>query len=380
MEPPTEQPSRAMRFQYTIRESSLFLFYLAVAQVVSSAFLAQWGRDISNRLGAWLDGSMPRPFAFRQFAPWVLEKMLAVLPAERIENWLQKPVGSSAEDQGIRVVDQALATYRVTDVEALQLVLVDLGLVVTVLATAYVWRMILRACALPNAVRWLAPGLFLLALPVHFANGGYIYDFFELFFASLATWAVVTRRWMFFYPVLAFAVLNKESAILLSLVGIVFVLRKDTRGALIHAGLCAVFGLVPFLWVRFAMAGREGLDMIHYAAHNAAYLASPSPWLGRARVFHPLLPYPSALNLLLVALFVAFIGTRFRSRPLELRVTFLALLLATLPLFLLFGYESEVRVFALCFPAGMALASFTLAELLAEKTEPTRATSHDHAA
>ena len=369
------------RFLAAVREAAQFLFHLAVAQIVSAAFLAQWGRDISDRLPQWLDDSMPRPFAFRRLVRWCLETAMAVLPVERLQSWLTKPVGGAAQDEGIRVVDQALVTYRVPDAQAVPMVLVDLGLVFALVAIAYVWRALLTSCGLPRAVRWIAPGLFLLALPVHFANGGYIYDVPELLFASLATLAVVRGRWFAFYPVLTLAVLNKESGILLALVGIVFLVRKEWRRAWIHAGLSALFGVLPFLWIRFALGDRPGLDMIDYTAHNLAYLASPSPWLGRGRIFHPLLPYPSALNLLLVGLFVAFVAYRFRARPLELRVTFLALLLATLPLFLAYGFESEVRVFALAYPAAMALAAHTLAEMFGEpvggsaRTRPDPTTS-----
>jgi hypothetical protein len=351
---------------WVAREASILLFYLAVAQVVSASFLSQWGADIAARLPLWLDGTMPRPFAFRVATPWLLERVLDVLPRDRLEAWMTKPICAPGVDCGEVVADQALARYASPPELMVEMLAIDVGLIVSILLTAYCWRGLLGHFRLPSAVRLVGPGLFLLAVPMHFAAGGYIYDFPELLLASLATWMFVARRWTLFYPVLAAAVLNKEAAVLMCAFCMVFVVRRDVRGVLVHGSLAAVFGLLPFIATRILLADRPGADMVDHLAHNFEYLLSSAPWLGRGRVYHPIVPAPAALNIVLIALTVFFVGHQFPRRPLELRILLLTGLACLLPLYLLFGNENEVRVFALCFPSAMALAAHTLADLLAD--------------
>jgi hypothetical protein len=114
-------------------------------------------------------------------------------------------------------------------------------------------------------------------------------------------------------------------------------------------------------------------------AHNLSYFLSLAPYTARARFMHPLLPLPQALNLVLVVLGAVFVFHHFRAKPVAVRGTFLGTLLLVAPLFLLFGWENEVRVFAICFPSAFMLAAHTVAELtldtpmprLTERTRPS---------
>jgi hypothetical protein len=71
------------------------LYYLAVAQLVTSSFLSMWGRAIAMRLPLWLDDSIDRPFAYRVLSRWVLQWMHDAVPRMRIAAWLNKSMLSN---------------------------------------------------------------------------------------------------------------------------------------------------------------------------------------------------------------------------------------------------------------------------------------------
>lgn len=347
-------------FRTATREGFVGLLYLTVSQVVTACFLTAWGSMIAKRLPDMLSFSTERPFAFRVLTPWLMNQMLRLAPKERIEAFLRKPL---LPDSSERVVDEALSRYDFPPELDVELLMLEFLLISVLVGTAYVTRATLRHFQLPSFVCLLGPAIFLFGLPLHFAGGGYIYDMPELLFASLATLFFCRGQWLAYYPILTLAVLNKESALLLTGFCLAFLLQKQWRLAVKHVSLHLLFALPPLIGTRVAFASHPGSDVVNYAAHNLEYLLSVSPYLARARTYDPLLPVPISLNVLLLALGAAFVFYRFRSKPIEVYGMFFGTWLAVLPLFLMFGYANEVRVFALCFPAGFVLAGYTLADL-----------------
>ncbi|HVZ38824.1 MAG TPA: hypothetical protein VHI13_06080 [Candidatus Kapabacteria bacterium] len=103
--------------------------------------------------------------------------------------------------------------------------------------------------------RWITnavPLAALLLLPPIFPTGPhYIYDFPALLLFTLGLVALLQRRWLLYYPVLAIGLLNKETMVLLPLL---FILlnrhRLRSRAVLLH--IAAQGGI--FLAIKFAIA------------------------------------------------------------------------------------------------------------------------------
>ena len=347
-----------------LRELSLGLFYLAVAEIVASSFMTMWGKHIAEILPKTLSFEMPRPFALRVASPWVLGKIIAASPYDKISAFLTKRFDEGEESRA--VMDQALGRYMYSGDVAVEMLIVDLFFIVVLVATCYAWRGMLGSFALPKSVCLIGPGLFMLALPVHFAGGGYVYDFPEILLASLVSWAFIERRWIAFYPLLTLAVLNKESSVVLVVFLVVFLLDRDWRRTFLHGTLCVLFGLLPSFLVRLAFVDSPGDDVFTFFSENMAYFASLDPWLGRSKPFHPLAVFPASLNILSILMVFGFVFYRFATRPRQVKIMLGALIGVLFPVFLVMGWQNEVRVFGMCFPLMMVLAAHTLADLIGE--------------
>jgi hypothetical protein len=230
-----------------LRGASTALLYLCVAAVVSAAFLTAWGKSIGETLPSTLAFSTQRPFAYRVLTPWILEHLFTWAPRHSLEAFLRKPLDAAGTE---RVVDAALQRYHFPPELDVELFVLDLFFVAVLVATAYVMRASLRWLGLPRLLTLLGPAVFLLLLPLHFAGGGYVYDFPELLLASIATLSFVQRRWFVYYPTLVFAVLNKESSLLLAGFCLAFGLAREWKPLLRHRACtpcsrCRHFG--PFV-------------------------------------------------------------------------------------------------------------------------------------
>lgn len=351
---------QSQRLSKVLRESFLAILYLISAQYLCAGFLTRWGVKISRDLPAALEQKSERPFAYRVLTPAILSLAVATIPREPVEGWLTKALDESSPR---RILDDAVGRYGIDPVLGLEFLVLEIFLIGVAVGIAYAMRSLLSDVHLPNWTSSLMPCIMLIMLPLHFAGGGYVYDLPEVLLATLATKFFIGRRWCAYYLVLVLAVLNKESAVVLVGFCAAFVARRDMSAAWRHLlahGLCMG---PPFLATRIYAADNPGSHAMYFLQENIAYLLSSAPYLGRDRSISPFVPTPVSLNIVLVAVVAGLLLMGRRGKPVELRAMFFGVMVFVIPLYLVFGWRNEIRVFGMAFPIAGVLAAFALRDL-----------------
>jgi hypothetical protein len=187
---------------------------------------------------AMIQGTGPKPFVLRTLVPSTVRLIREAIPDPTARRWwlklLRRHPGLVAELPYLEWEKEFLLEYLIA-VGVMNLCLV--GFLVAMRALyghlhpGSGWR------------RDVLPLAALCALPFFFQNGThFLYDFATLLFMALALLLMERQRFVLFYPVLALALLNKETAALLVLVFAVRFFRRLPAGRWL-AHLAAQIGL-----------------------------------------------------------------------------------------------------------------------------------------
>jgi hypothetical protein len=350
------------RFWRVVFRTSL---YLIVAALVLNTFMNRWGfRRRSPRYGftALVTYEAHRPFAFRVLTPAAINAVTLATPRSLLDGLMEWDLSRVQEDHpplsahrrfgwGADPLPQHYVAY------------LALWPVVFLLLVA-MRRLTRLQDRFSDAFVDVAPALALLALPLAFSRGGYVYDFTELLLVTVCVGLLLERRWILYYACFALACLNKETAILLVIYcATLHVRRLSSRALMAHAGLHGLVGVPILLWQRFAFAGNPGAGAEFQLWDNLRFLASPEPWLRFWEPYGPLLAFPGPFNLLSMAVFGAAVFLFWRDKPRHLRLAFALMTSVLLLLLVLFGNLDEVRNLSLAFPVAYLLACHTAARL-----------------
>jgi hypothetical protein len=206
-----------------------------------------------------------------------------------------------------------------------------------------------------------APAVALLLLPLTFLRGGYFYDFPELAFLFGATLFAVRGRWTAFTVLFPFAILNKESNVLLIATFVAIAAnRLPPRRWQTQAGWLVVVGAVLLAASRYAFRDAGGGTTQPWFPMNVLFFLSPEWYAKFFTPFAPLIPIPRGINALSLALVAFIVSWRWHDKPSELRRLLLANAAVVLPLYLLFGFLDEIRALSLLFPALYLHGCFTV--------------------
>jgi hypothetical protein len=351
---------RSTRGARVVRYALLGLLYYLAASAVLDSFADHWGygdRWRKSRFHRAIHYRTERPFVYRVLTPALVNGVAEILP--------EKAAASLAER-----ATPLREKYQLRQENDLEYVLAHYLTLCAYLGTILCWRWtLLRLWPDEGSVfRDVLPAAGLLLLPLTFMHGGFIYDPFELLFASLALAFFVARRWIGFYVAFLLAVLNKESNILIGLWLLPPFLRtRDWRGLFRHGAIASVVVLPAFLLVRWLLREYPGEPASFFLWEHLAYLASSESWL---RVtFEPFatgIAVPRGLHVVNLLLLAGILWVARQRAPREILHVFLLTTLAILPLFLAFGWKDEIRVFGPAYPAFFVLAASCFA------TSPSR--------
>lgn len=326
------------------------LYYLAAAAVLDS-FADHWGYGDRWRK-SYFDKAIhyrtERPFVYRVLTPTLVHGVAEVLPDETARSLAER-------------AEPLREKYRLRPGNDLEYVLLHYLTLCAYVGTILCWRESLRR-VWPGEGRLFAdvlPAAGLLFLPLTFMHGGFIYDPFELFFASLALVFFLARGWIGFYGVFFLAVLNKESNILIGLWLLApFFRDRSWRWLLRHGAIASGVALPAFLLPRWLFRANPGDQATFLLWRHLEYLTDPGSWL---RVtFEPFatgIAVPRGLHLFNLVLLGAILWVARRRAPREILLVFLVTTIAILPLFLLFGWKDELRVFGPAYPALFLLVA-----------------------
>jgi len=332
------------------RIAGLATLYAVVSGVVLDVFLMRWGGPLGDDYPAVLRFEVARPYAYRVLSPAIVNAVTALMPHRAAEWLLSTRLPRSRGGGG--ALSFALAEHHWRGEPDLS-VLVGIGLMFAALwGTLWAWRA-LAAWALPGRPLLAsgAPALALLALPATFVGSGFLYDFPDLFFVSVAMWAFVRHKWLLWYALLPVVVLNKEASVLVVAWWLAAIGTLPRRALWMHLTASVALGasFVGGLWWSFRSApgviaqGNLDPNLRYWLSFRWLFTSDDLLGLG--------LTSPVATHIVILVLLLGAWAYGRRRVPRLVERMFVVSVLAVTPALLLFGFENEVRVFAIAFPA-----------------------------
>ena len=294
-------------------------------------------------------GRAYRPFAYRCLVPLIVRGGSALIP-DAMHVWLVQVAGSWP------FVQRALAYLQWEQADLVTYGVSLMAMYSFLVGYLYALRALVRDLfAGPEWLRDLAPLVSLLVLPVFFKRGTHlIYDFATLCLFLSGVLLLHRGTWRWFYPLYILALLNKETAVLLPLLMVIWYWGKMPRGRLAaHVGAQIALFVVAKVALGWAFRGNPGGAFEPHLVENLRLYMRPY-W------------FSAVSDVLIVAL---LLGWHWREKPAFLRRTSW-LLLPLLPLYLVAGGWGEIRAFYELFPILFLLAFQSVTEILALPLRP----------
>lgn len=322
-----------------------FLTYCVLAIIVFRVFIRDPGLNLQSGtiFTDMIHGTAHKPFVYRALLPAAVRLLTAAVPdtARRlIEEWAAtSPVGSAVLSE-LRGQPEFFLEYVIGSV------LMYLSLLGFAFAVRYLFAAVYGASGLFKDSIPLAA---LLCLPPFFTYHSYIYDFPALFLFTLGLALMVRQRWPSFVLVFLLACVNKETAILLTMVFCIHFRNRSAVGSrlfrtLLVLQLC-IFLVTKALLAFIFMDNPGRFVEFHLMDHNV--------WLFRA--------YP--LSSVLVAGAVGgLVFHKWREKPTFLKDG-LWIIVPLVILGALFGQLDELRIFYEAYPIALLLASYTVGSI-----------------
>jgi hypothetical protein len=333
-----------------LRAAFVPFFYLVASCFTLQSFLTHWGGAMAVELDAILTLSAPRPYVYRILSPLLVRGVASLIPPRLgtalIAGW------------GHGVMGLAVGHAGCAGPPSLPFLVATWWMLGALWGTAMVWRALVR-WALPDRP-WISdsfPPMAVLMLPATFTGGGFLYDFPELLLVSACFWALVQRKWGFFYALLPLAVLNKEASVILLSWWLGFRGALPRRAWWTHAVVSTAIGGAVVLALWWALRDRPGYVAQPNFAHNLRYWSSLRWVFAYQDAFGTAVPLPVAFNVVNLAVLWGVWSIGEPRVPREVARAFAWSAALVLPLLLLFGFENELRVFAVAVPPLVVLGA-----------------------
>ena len=314
---------------------------VVVAFIVASAFLlvSDFNQQPKAKLEDLIEGTAHRPYVGRRLIPWILG--MAAPPTTEQEN-----ISSSEQSKlaaGIRFLLDWLTLPPAYDNVLILFFILNYG---ALLGFGWTFWRLARHFHLPHPERLTILALLFLLHPV-FLSHGYVYDYPTLFLWTWFLLALARKQLGLSLGIVALAILNKETALLMPLVWLSYgwqqVTAKRYWSVLVAQSAIVFAGWSIITWLYRHNEG--GLFEFNLAIHLAQYGSEP------------LVP-----AVLLVGIFL-LLAMAWPIAPPLLKSCAL-LLLPLSGLYLLFGWPYEFRVFYEVYAPLVLFAGFAMQRIL----------------
>ncbi len=335
------------------RSITLSFLYLGLSQIVVFTFVQYPGlQNVKNwNFKDTILAQAPPPMNYRLLTPLVIRLIHASLPEPfRLET--QHSLRKSRFFQHL-----SRNSRNVTDMEVAYAIFI----VVMILCFTGVLTMLARLahCTLPlNRFHCDVgiPIVFSLLYPILFIYTNYTYDIPNLLFSLMGYWLMLQRRWWLYLTLYPFALLNKESFILMTVIFAILMFGKlEWRWYLSYLG----YQLICFIAIKFVLL--RVLFNLEPGFHGifVNMLGANIHWLYRQNIWYFLIGWQQTLyffpNLIYPLLLLA-IGYRWRRKNVYLRHAFVVgFTFLTTVNFLMTTFE-EWRGYTELFPLVILLA------------------------
>ncbi|HBA90918.1 MAG: hypothetical protein A2X24_05360 [Chloroflexi bacterium GWB2_54_36] len=288
-----------------------------------------------------ITGEAHRPFVTRVFLPWLTRGITALFPASVHE--AAKTLATSSDFMG-----SLLGEYNTPPDFALE-ALISLGLqLLCVQGFAFAFRGLFRKVyKTPALISELVTLMALIGLtPMLFL--GYLYDLPTLFLSTLGLYCIAAQRKRSYFLVLALAVLNKETAIVLAAPAILLFwdLQRPTFKKVLF-GILAQLGIFLAVRVPLSLLYRDNPGR-NFEPHLADHI----------EMFQDF-PIIGVISILIAVGMILLVFHKWRQKP-AVAVLGATPGLLMLVLFVLGGIAFEIRVFYEVYAAGLLCIMATL--------------------
>jgi hypothetical protein len=326
-----------------VRVIVLLLVYSTVASFIVSEFVRypglanmKPGLGGEDFFGDMIYGRAPQPFVTRVLMPWLIRATVAVTPpAARAQ--VEANVRRALTNDG-----NPLWLYQYP----FEFTVAKNILLLFAIGFAFaLWWLARRMLDVPAPAADVIPLVVMFALPGFYGYGSMLYDLPALCLFAVGLALIAARRFWLYALVFAACVVNKETALLLTLVWAVSEAHKrklKPRQLVVGAGLQFGFWLVVRGLLFWYFRNNPGESIALHLFRNAQVLAVPGNWF----LFRPVtdwLVLPMGFNVLYVLGFIASLFALKRV-PQFLKDAYWVVL----PVFVLtwlFGNVDEMRVY-----------------------------------
>lgn len=356
------------------RSFIVMLMYAVAAFCVLHIFMLNngWFRELSDSgfsFDRMISFTADRPFAYRVLMPALINAGAFLFSKDFIhlhKKWLTEssPLARYAKNKLFMQEDMALKVH-----------LEYFYLYISLIFLLYAVRAITQNIyAFPSVFSDVTPAIGLLFLPLTFTWGGHIYDFPELLLMALCLLCIIKKKWLLYYPLFCFAILNKEVNVLLILFFMAFSLGTMAKKDLLkHVVGHVLIGASLVLWVRYLFAGNPHIPGLHdYWKQNILFWMNPKSYFLFWDAYHVGVPIsPRGSNILLLAFTAFFVFYKWEDKPREIKRLFIYTTTCMTPLYLYGGWADEIRTLSLMFPAIYLLGVYSFYRLIYTHKLPT---------
>ncbi len=332
------------------------IIFFAILYLLTSIFiisLIQFHGLTDERTGVicMVDFNAHKPFAYRILMPSIIRFIDILTPGlikYRISKWMsgmiidkQKTVYADIPEKIKSIQDEN--GYRIAIYQVLNL----LSLFMFLLSLRFMAKNLID---LSESAYNILPLGMAVVIPVFLDYPNYMYDFLNLFLFTAGLILLYREKWNLYLIILTLAILNKETAILLSVVFVIFYFNKIDRPMFfsllaIQVGLFVIIKLSLYFIFKDNPGGFVELHLLR----NLSYLSKASNYFRFESISTCLLslsglnfPVPRGLNLFVIALVALTVFWGWFSKSLFLRksaIIAIILFVLCLP----FGHIEELR-------------------------------------
>ena len=336
----------------------LLYVYFIVASAAFNGYVTKWatGADETKYLTvkSELEGTAYKPFAYRHLLADMTNAIDKIVPAKL----KPKIISQLDKDHAVsKIVNTTASRDPSTAFRAYILYYLTFAFA---WASLFVMRMACQRLDFDTATATIAPALLLLLFPVFLSQGGYDYDFAELFFMAAAIWLALAGRWWALLALTLFAAWNKETFAPFAIA--LYPLLRIRLGRLAAAstiGGCLVIaaGVLGVLHWRFG--GNPGTLAIFWLPDNIRFYGKLYHLLGVEGTYG--ITGPRAYSFIVIGLIAVVVkrGWPRMSQPVRRHIIIAACI--NFPLFVLFCWRAEMR--------NLSMLSMSFLVLLAASVE-----------
>jgi len=341
---------------------SLLYFTIAACTAnVTNSFFLKWGFRDQHGVGSFdlisiIDGSAPKPYVYRRLIPASIDAWVNSLSEQTRQAAFRRISRSNAlKSHYFPDVPSSLWTPRYALDFHLLYVLVLGAFALTLVLMRKIYLQ-LHPDDGPGALLSLV--VFSFVYPLTFQSGGFFYDWFELLGIALTVYLYLARRPNLATVALLATSFNKETTFLLAF-GLYFLnpgAESRTRRAL-RLGVQLLLCLASRALITAGYPSNPGASVELHLAENLRFWLNPLTYVRFDNQYALGVFTPNIENLLLAPLLIVWFRYGWRNADESVKRCVLALALLLAPLYLLFGFQDEVRAFSLLFVPCFALLS-----------------------